>query len=497
MSLLLETQTRAVENERVRNDAVTRKAAQELGREEHRVRLVKIFCAALLGVCFWFSVPYYLPLKVNPNPMIAAADEAQAYEGNFSRQVAMPIIFLIAAYMLWRLPKRGKLHGRLLIVGVMYVAWAMVSFTWADDPAITAKRLVVFGIDVFFAYTIARVYSVLEIALWAFITTGTVGLISLYVDGLQEKVFAPFDPNYRFMGVMTANYQAMNLLVCVLCGLTLMQRRPRWSKGILPVIAVALVLIYLTRARVSAIICLLLMAMVAVRWMRGKLQPQARAVVVVATLTVMIPALIFAFGRDGEGLVESTFMMGRTDTQNVSNLSNRLPLWTELMESVAARPWVGFGYDGFWAPERVEKISADQGWMVPHAHDTYLDETLSLGVIGAALYIAMLFGALVVAWKRYRKNPTETDLLPALLLTWMALTSLVESIPVDPYLPSMLAYVCIVKMCMTEGSEAESDVWMEPEEIIGGLTPQMLQRSSAETQALLEAGNRSRAELRL
>lgn len=496
MSLLLGTRAEAEYDAAVQppqRPAGMRKTAQELGREEHRLRLVKVVCAVLLGICFWYSVPYYLPLKVDPNPAIAARDEAQAYEGNVSRQVAMPIILLLAAYMLWRLPKRGKLQGRLWIVCVMYVAWAMVSFAWADDPAITAKRLVVFGIDVFFAYTIARVYSVLEMALWGFIATGTVGLISLYVDSLQEKIFAPFDPNYRFTGVMTANYQAMNLLVCVLCGLTVLQRRPKWAKWIVPSIALALALIYLTRARMSAIICLLLVAMVVVRWMRGRLQPQARAMVVVGALTVAIPALIFLFGRNGEGVIESTFMMGRTDTQNVSNLSNRLPLWSELMESVAMRPWVGFGYDGFWAPERVEKVSADQGWMVPHAHDTYLDETLSLGVIGAALYIAMLFGALVVAWKRYRRSPTVTDFLPALLLTWMVLTSLAESIPVDPYLPSMLAYACIVKICLAEGSERESDVWMGPEEIVGGLTPQILEGSLPDGLVVAEAAARSRA----
>ena len=484
MSLLLGARATVAEHNKV---------AHTLGREEHRVRLIKIVCALLLGVCFWYSVPYYLPLKVDPNPLKAAADEAQAYEGNFSRQVAMPIIFALAAYMLWRLPRRGKLQGKLLIVAVMYVAWAMVSCAWSDDPAITAKRLVVFGINVFFAYTLARVASMLEIALFGFTATGVVALISLYVDWFQEKIFAPFDPSYRFTGVMTANYQAMNLLVCVLCALTVMQRKPKWSAWLWVAITPAMVLMYLTRARVSAIICVLLMAGVAMKYLRTRMQPHARAMVLIAGAMLAIPAMILVFGRDGTDVLESAFMMGRTDTQNTSNLSNRAPLWAELMESVESRPWLGFGYDGFWAPERVEKISADQGWMVPHAHNTYLDETLSLGVIGAGLYISMLFGALIVAWGRYRRNPTETDMLPALLLTWMVLTSLAESIPLDPYLPSMLGYVCIVKMCMKERTEAESDVWLGPGEILGGLTPQMVEAAPEEVQAALGVGGKDLA----
>lgn len=458
------------------------RAATEFGRADYRVRLNKIICAISLGVCFWFSVPYYLPLKVDPDPIKAAANEAQAYEGNFTRQVAMPIVALFAVYMLWRLPKRGRFGGKLMIAGLLYVSWAIVSFTWSEDPSISMKRLVVFGIDAFFAYTVARVFSVLEMALWGFAATGTVGLISLYVDALQEKIFAPFDADYRFTGVMTANYQAMNLLVCVVCALTLLQRRPKWAVWLVPSMGVALTLMYLTRARLSTIICLLLMAIMLTRTLRQQMQPQTRALVMMAGLTVVVPALVYSVGRSGGGVAESAFMMGRTDTQNTSNLSNRAPLWAELMESVETRPWLGFGYEAFWAPERVEKVSADQGWMVPHAHNTYLDQTLSLGVIGAALYIAMLVGGMIVAWRRYFRHKTATDMLPAILLTWVVLTGVAESVPLDPYLPTMLAYACLVKMCMVEGSEAESDVWVGPEEIVGGLTPRVVEGAPATAQ---------------
>ena len=74
-------------------------------RAAYYLRLCKILCAVVLGVCFWFSVPYYLPLKLDPDPMKAAANEAAAYEGNLSRQLAMPMILLTSAYMLWRLPE--------------------------------------------------------------------------------------------------------------------------------------------------------------------------------------------------------------------------------------------------------------------------------------------------------------------------------------------------------------------------------------------------------
>lgn len=468
MSLLLSAQVARAE---------LQKSALEHGRADYRLKLVKVVCAILLGLCFWYSVPYYLPLKVDPNPLKAAADEAQAYEGNFSRQVAMPIIFAIAAFMLWRLPKRGRFGGKLMMVTLAYVAWSLASFTWSEDPAISGKRLVVFAIDAFFAYTIARVYSSLEIALWGFVATGTVAVISFYVDWLQEKIFDPLNFDYRFTGVMTANYQAMNLLVCTVCGLILCMRRPEWRTRIFPFLAFILALLFFTRARMGSFICLGLLAIIFTRMTKRQMRPAQRAMLVLAALVFALPGLILLLGRNASGAATDIFMMGRSDTQNTSSLSNRAPLWAELMESVEERPWLGFGYEAFWAPQRVEKISADQGWMVPHAHNTFLDQTLSLGIIGAALYIGMMIGALITAWKRYFRTRSESDMLPALLLTWLVLTSLAESAPLDPYLPSMLVYISVVKMCMREGSEAENDRGLGPKEIIGGIPQAPLQLS--------------------
>ena len=441
----------------------------EFERASYRVRTIKILCGLLLGVCFWYSVPYYLPLKIDPDPKKAAANEAAAYEGNFSRQVAMPVIALAAAYLLWRMPKRGRFGSRLMPIAIAYVSWAILSAGWSGDPSITRKRLIVFAINGFFGFMVARVLSIDEMALFGFAQTGVVALISLYVETIQEKKFAPFDSDYRFNGVMTANYQAMNLVMCMICAMTLLQKRPHWLRWIVPVMGLGLFLLYLTRSRLGTILGLLLLAILVFRYARHNLKPQARGLALVASLTVVVPALIFAIGRNGSGgAAQSVFMMGRKDTENTSNLSNRAPLWAELMESVHERPWVGYGYEAFWTPARVERISADQGWMVPHAHDTYLDQTLSLGVVGMLLYIGLLWGGAGMAWRRFKRKPSSQSLYPALLLTWVALTGIAESVPVDPYLPTLLAYTCLVKMSMVEGSEEETDAHFG-DEIIHGL----------------------------
>jgi O-antigen ligase len=260
---------------------------------------------------------------------------------------------------------------------------------------------------------------------------------------------------------MQPNYQAMNLVVCILCGLTLLQNARRPLAGamrlVAPLTGAALLLLYLTRSRLSAALCVALAVFMLTRLARERATPAGRAMMMVGAMAILVPAAIYFVGQNGGGAAQSVFMMGRQDVENTSSLSNRAPLWAELVQSVEDRPVLGFGYGAFWTPERLRQVSFDQGWIVPHAHNTYLDEALSLGMVGVLLYMAALWTGCAIAWKRYRAEPSSTTLLPAMLLTWLALSGLAESVPLDPYLPTMLAYACLVKMCFAQGSEAEID----------------------------------------
>ncbi len=261
----------------------------------------------------------------------------------------------------------------------------------------------------------------------------------------------------------------MNLVVSMICAMTLLQRRPRWAKWILPLVVVELGLLALTRSRLSTLLTLCLLAVLLLRWARTQWQARTRAMVLVAFLAVAVPVLIVAVGNDPGNVAQSAFMMGRNDTENTQSLSNRAPLWSELMEYVETRPVLGFGYAAFWIPNRVDKISTDQGWAVPTGHDTYLDQWLSLGFVGLVFFAVSLWGACILAWRRDRRERSPESLFAALLLTWLCLESVAETVPLDPYLPSMLAYTCLVKMCLLPGSEPPI---VESAPIVQGLPPE-------------------------
>ena len=442
-------------------EAEARRKAEDFVAASGRLRRSKLLFGLVLGVLFWFSVPYHVPEhKPGAAINIAVADNAEQFGGNASRQIAVPLIGLVCLYLLWRLPRRTGFAGRLRWAVAGYLLWLASSTLWSDDPTLTAKRLVVFGTDALCAYTLAVSFTAMELALWAMLTTCSVALLSLFADIFILRLFAPLDPDYRLTGVMTANYQAMNLLVCCLCTAALMLRRPRWMPWLSVVLVMALALLLLTRSRVAVLLALGLVAIVLLRIAKERLAPAPRAMVFTAVLAVLVPTLVYVGGKDLRGAAQGAFMMGRNDSENTGSLSNRLPLWTELLTSVEQRPWLGFGYGDFWNEARADQISRDQGWAVPNAHNTYLDQVLILGWPGGVLYTGILFAAVVLAWRRYRAGRTPGDLLNALLLTWMAMLSTAESTPLEPHLPTLMAYVALVRMCCTQtlpGAESTGD----------------------------------------
>lgn len=424
---------------------------------EHRRRNLRLLLMILIGITTWFSVPYSFPLQLDTNPLAAAANEADAFQGSLSRQFAVPGLALLALWALWKLQPRGVLErrGKLFLCALAYGGWAMVSLVWSQEPNITGKRLLVFAIDALFLYALARRASILQIAALGLACTSTVALVALYADVMVLHSFAPFDPDYRFMGVMTANFQAMNLFVGLVCGLTLLQWRRDWFPWLSPLLFFLSVLLLLTRARIGAFLAVLVLAGVAFDLSMRFLAAQTRALVLVLACMVVAPCFCFAMGRSGAGALTGVFMMGRKDTENTASLSNRAPLWSELWSSVEDHPVLGAGFEAFWTPARVSRVSLDQGWVVPHAHNTYLDQSLSLGGVGAGLYLCTLWGACAVAWRRYWRSRTAESFFPAALLSWIAILSLSESLPVMPYLPTLIAYACVVKMCLREGSDTE------------------------------------------
>src|SRR5262249_38003099 len=64
-----------------------------------------------------------------------------------------------------------------------------------------------------------------------------------------------------------------------------------------------------------------------------------------------------------------------------STLTGRTDIWTLVVDAIAERPWLGYGYGVFWQPEnpRAQLIWYVLDWQFTHAHNGWLETLLQLG----------------------------------------------------------------------------------------------------------------------
>ena len=135
----------------------------------------------------------------------------------------------------------------------------------------------------------------------------------------------------------------------------------------------------MTRSATSTLIGLIVVALGSRLWMRSQglrltwIAGLLTVLVMIAGFLVIAPDQIFAvLGRD-------------------SSLTGRVPLWEEAFNLIAKRPWLGYGYSGFWNAESrdVQYLWLKITWTAPNAHNGYIDLLLQIGIIGLCFYLAM------------------------------------------------------------------------------------------------------------
>lgn len=92
-------------------------------------------------------------------------------------------------------------------------------------------------------------------------------------------------------------------------------------------------------------------------------------------------------------------MLGKDPT-----LTGRTDLWPYVIEAIWQKPFLGWGFAGFWSPSNPASvaISAALGWEVPEAHNGVLEFLLQLGFLGTGL-VAVIICRNFVALIRYMR----------------------------------------------------------------------------------------------
>lgn len=110
-------------------------------------------------------------------------------------------------------------------------------------------------------------------------------------------------------------------------------------------------------------------------------------------------------------------------------LTGRTNIWALVWEMIQQKPWLGYGYFGFW-----NGLDSDAAyvwraflWETPNAHNGFLDLWIQLGFVGVALFLTGIYLHLMRSLLQLRCTTEPETLWPVLLMVYMLFSNLPES----------------------------------------------------------------------
>ena len=123
--------------------------------------------------------------------------------------------------------------------------------------------------------------------------------------------------------------------------------------------------------------------------------------------------------------------IGSVVSDQLAEISNLLPvdtsftgrtdIWTFGLQAAQVRPWTGYGFAAFWGSDSVKNLPEGMEWAATaaHSHNGYLDSTLTMGLPGLALVIAVLVIAPLRNFQAAESGGNNGPLAMMLLRIWL------------------------------------------------------------------------------
>jgi exopolysaccharide production protein ExoQ len=327
--------------------------------------------------------------------------------------------------------------------------FALTSVAWSQFPRESLQYGVYACVDVAFAlYIVARFDSDRRIQLFII-----VGWIVVLASACAALVFPQYGiDNQGGEGTVNAwigifphkNWCSIMIVFLLSAGFYIRHSSPLARVARFVFIAFSLLIVALTKSRTGWFVAACLLLYVAATALLKRFKTMDRLFVglfaggVVAALgaivTLNFSALMLLVGKD-------------------PTLTGRTVLWSLAFDEALKRPFMGYGYRAFWAGLRGESanVSLSAGWIVPAAHDGFLDLWLGLGVVGVFLVVCSMSRAVRDGYTCFRAgaSPAAEWYLCIVFLTVVA--NIAE---LTLMVPRHLAWIMYVIACAGLSQEA-------------------------------------------
>lgn len=129
-----------------------------------------------------------------------------------------------------------------------------------------------------------------------------------------------------------------------------------------------------------------------------------------------------------------------------ADLTGRGPLWEAVLDLIWQRPWLGYGFSGFWKDWNSPSAAIWRmvGWNPPNAHNGLLDLWLDLGLLGLTIFLIGLLANLVKGLAWIRMSRTAESFWPVMYIIYFWLSNQTESALLRQNEIYWLLYVTVV-----------------------------------------------------
>ena len=335
-----------------------------------------------------------------------------------------------------------------LLIAITVIAAA--SILWSINPDQTFRRTIALGFTTLGGVALAaraRWSTLAEALATAFALLAAACLAAGLLDPAFGRMQTLFPGAWRGVWIeknSLGGNMTIGAMVCAAAAFLQPRRRLIWW----PCAGLCVLLVLLSTSKTSLVACALGACGLALVWIvrRGPVSrvggtwaAVTAATALGMTLLVASDVVLAALGKD-------------------ATLTGRTKIWAAVVRQIQERPWQGYGYGAVWdnlspwAP--LARIIKEAGFRPAHAHNSWLEPWLGLGVVGLgawALYFIEVWTRALVALYR---SPGAYLAVPFLLV--YSMTSLTESIALVFNDARWLIFVAIaVKLASPEGSEPD------------------------------------------
>ena len=327
-------------------------------------------------------------------------------------------LFLIVPY--WKQGVRAVTKEKLLLV---LVAIALISVIWSGAPMLTVRRsAALLGTTLFGIYFSTR-YSLseqLRLLAWAL---GIAAVLSLLL-ALVLPIYGVHQGG-EFSGAWKGIYSHKNALgrpvslgVTVFILLAIWGKRYRWVAW--AGFALSAFLILKSTSATPLLSSLTVLAVLPIysvwRW----------------RYPLGLPFFIMAL-MVGGGIAIGVWSNLETVLAAAGKdmtFTGRSFLWTFLIEMIQKRPWLGYGYGGFWRGWEGESyyVWTAIPWLPEYAHNGYLQLGIDLGLLGLSVFALGFLINFIRAFTLAYATKTPEALFPLIYFTFMLPYNVSDSI---------------------------------------------------------------------